>query len=133
MPCFKITEDDNFISFMDIFPPRFNGKITMPVVLISSKKHLGSNVFEDLNEKEYVSFSRFIRKIAKVIQKALDPERVCLVFEGMEIDHLHAKLYPISKRNYPGYLSTRKSSNNKSVRASDKYLKDQADRIKKKL
>ena len=52
LPSYKIHENTNYITFMDIYPPTFNGKITMPVVHVITKKHLGSNVFEDLNEKE---------------------------------------------------------------------------------
>jgi histidine triad (HIT) family protein len=122
-PAFLIHEDNTHMAFMDLFPPTFNGKITMPTVLVITKKHLGSDVFEDVSDQEYADLMRYIRMIAKATRRGLKPRRVCMVFEGMEIDHLHAKLYPIFLDSYPGYLSTEKSLGNKDVRASDAVLK----------
>ena len=133
IPCIKIHEEESFISFMDIFPPTYDGEITMPTVLITTKKHLGSNVFEDLSEEEYNSLLNYTRKISKAIQKGLNPLRVCLVFEGIEIDHIHSKLYPIFSSSYPGYLSTEKSPGNKDVLAPKECLEEYASKIKKYL
>ncbi len=130
LPCHKIEEDGEHIAFMDIFPPTFNGKITMPVILIATKKHLGSNVFEDLNEEEYIRLLAFTRRIARAVQKGLHPYRVCMVFEGLEINHIHPKLYPIFADTYHGYLSTKKGPNNEDIRASDEVLAKIAEKIK---
>jgi diadenosine tetraphosphate (Ap4A) HIT family hydrolase len=118
---------------MDIFPPTFDGKITMPVVLVCTKKHLGSDVFENLSDEEYSKLLAYVRKIAKATKCALNPERVCLVFEGMEIDHIHAKLYPIFKESYPGWLSTKKSLNNENIKALDELLSNYAAKIREQL
>lgn len=133
IPACIIHEDTQFVTFMDIYPPTVNGKITMPVVIVITKEHFGSNAFEDLADGEYISLLEYTRKIAKAIQRALNPMRVCLVFEGMEIDHVHSKLYPIFKDGYPGYLSTEKGSNNEATRASDQELQRIADLIKQKV
>ena len=130
LPCHKIEEDGEFMAFMDIFPPTFNGKIIMPVVIITTKKHLGSNVFEDLDEDEYRRLLAFTRRIAKAIQRGLHPYRVCMVFEGLEINHIHPKLYPIFADTYPGYLSTEKGQGNKDIRAPDNVLSEFAKKIK---
>ncbi len=130
LPSFKIHEDKNYISFMDISPPTFNGKITMPTVVIATKKHIGSNLFEDLNEQEYTNLLKYTRKIARAIQKGLNPTRVCLVFEGMEINHIHPKLYAVFSESYPNYLSTEKGLNNKGTLAPKEVLQNLADKIK---
>jgi len=75
----------------------------------------------------------FTRKIAKAVQRGLNPNRVCLVFEGLEINHIHPKLYPIFADSYPGFLSTEKGINNAETRASDDILKNFAEKIKKAL
>lgn len=132
-PCILINETDRHMAIMDIFPPTFNDKITMPSVLVITKKHLGSNIFEDLDEEEYAALLKYTRKIAQAIQTGLKPKRVCLVFEGMEINHIHAKLYPIFLDSYPGFLSTEKSRGNKDILAPRAVLEDYANLIKKEL
>jgi len=133
IPAVKIDENEKYIAFMDIFPPTFDGRIIMPVVLVATKKHLKSNIFEDLDYEEYNSLLKYTRKIAKAIQKGLNPERVCMILEGMEIDHIHPKLYPIFLDSYPGYLSTIKSPGNKDVMAPEEKLKEFAKKIKEQL
>lgn len=132
LPHHLIDEDKKHMAFMDIFPPTFDGEITMPVVLIITKKHLGSNVFEDLNDEEYEELLKYTRKIAKSIQKGINPIRVCMVFEGLEINHIHTKLYPIFTDYYPGYLSTKKGPNNEDIKAPDEYLRSITRKIKGK-
>ena len=133
LPIYKIHEDNNYISFMDIYPPTFNGKITMPVIIITTKKHLGSNLFEDLSDKEYSELLKYTKRIAKAVQKGLNPTRVCLIFEGMEINHIHPKLYAVFSDSYPDYLSTEKSPGNKGILAPKEILQEYADKIKKAL
>jgi|SRR3989344_3005503 len=133
IPCYLINDDEKHIAFMDIFPPTFEENITMPVVLVITKKHLGSNVFEDLNIKEYEELLKYTRKIARAIQKSINPLRVCMVFEGLEINHIHTKLYPISLDYYPGYLSTKKGPNNEDTKAPDEYLIKISEKIRNTL
>ena len=124
-----IDEEKDFMAFMDIYPPTFNGIVTSPNVLVITKKHYKSNAFEDLDENVYSEVMEYARKIAKKIQKSLKPLRVCMVVEGMEIEHFHIKLYPIFRQHYPGYLSTEKGKDNKGTFADKDYL----DRIAKKI
>lgn len=123
LPSYKIMEDQYFLAFLDIFPPTFNGNITSPNIIIIPKKHYKSNIFEDLPENVYKKIMNFTRKVAKKVQKSIDPLRVCMVSEGLEIEHFHIKLYPIFKEFYPGYLSTIKGPKNKATKASEKDLK----------
>ena len=129
---YKIMEDENHLAFLDIFPPTFNGTITMPNVVIITKKHYKSNPFEDLPEKVYDKILSFSRKVARKIQKSIDPLRVCMVIEGMEIEHFHIKLYPIFKETYPGYLSTMKGPNNRATLANNVYLENMMKRMGEK-
>ena len=126
----KIHEDEKHFVFLDIYPPTFNGKITMPVFLVITKEHLKSNIFEDLDNKQYLNLLVYTRKIAKAVQKAINPARVCLVFEGMEINHIHAKLYAIFNETYPNYLSTKKSEDNNGIRADGKFLREIVEKVK---
>jgi diadenosine tetraphosphate (Ap4A) HIT family hydrolase len=61
------------------------------------------------------------KKVAKMIEGSLKPKRIFLVIEGMEINHIHIKLYPkykierkvpsqktdyIYDEKYYGYITT---------------------------
>jgi histidine triad (HIT) family protein len=132
-PCFKIHEDANHIAFMDIFPPIFQHKITMPVILVATKKHRKSDIFQNMKKDEYSLLMRYARKIARAVYVGLKPSRVCMVQEGMEVNHAHLKLYPIHKKTYPGYLSTKKSEENKAIMASKKDMESVLKKIRKVL
>lgn len=123
----------DYISFMDIYPPTFDNQITMPVVLVIPKNHYKSNVFEDMSKEKYIPFMNYIRRVARAIQRALNPDRVFLVFEGMEVDHVHAKLYAMYLNLYPLYLSTEKGFSNKLTKASRETLEELADKIRGQL
>lgn len=132
-PAYVIDETAEHMAIMDIFPPTFNGKITMPVILVITKQHLKSDVFEDLSDAQYTALLAYTKRIARAAKRALNAFRVCMVFEGVEIDHIHTKLYPLFKEYYPNYLSTEKSPGNKSIRADDRTLAAYAERVRNEL
>jgi len=127
---YKVYQGKEFIVFMDIFPPTFDDKITMPTVIIATRKHYGSNVFEDSPEKIFLKAMKLTRRVARAMQLALKPERVCLMTEGMEINHFHIKLYAVYKDFYQGYLSSIKGPENKTTQADKKWLKQTAKKIR---
>lgn len=121
-----IYEDNDFIVILDKFP----NKINRGQSLIIPKEHVSSYFataehknttyhYDDFYIKEGISIAK---NMALLIDKALGSMRTCLVLEGMEIDHLHFKLYPIYKETYPHYLTTKKDNDNKGIEASDEEL-----------
>ncbi|MBT3408938.1 HIT family protein [Candidatus Woesearchaeota archaeon] len=117
-------ENKNYLAVLDKFP-NVKGQ-----TLVFPKKHSGSYFF-DLNDNEYVELMLFSKKVGKKIDGKLNSVRTCLVLEGMEIDHVHVKLYPIHNvitnisdkivnlNDYPGYLDT-----NHGKEATNKELKN---------
>ncbi len=115
IPCYKIYEDDEFLAFLDIYP---NAKGQS---LVISKKHYDSYAF-DMPEEEYLKLMKATRKVAKLIDQNLGVKRTAMVMEGMGVNHVHIKLYPMhdlaekyeeiiaaEKRffeKYPGYITT---------------------------
>ncbi|MFH0711151.1 MAG: HIT family protein [Candidatus Aenigmatarchaeota archaeon] len=114
IPVHKIFEDDDHLVFLDIFPN------TKGVTLVITKKHYTSYAF-DLPDDVYSKLFLLAKKIGKILDKSLGSVRTFMVTEGMEISHIHIKLYPFYKiaRNvappeidhvqyteYPGYITT---------------------------
>ena len=88
IPSVKIWEDDNFVAILDVFPN------TRWMTLVLPKHHFGSDVF-DLDESLYTQYLLAVKKVQSFLKKWLWVRRVCMVMEGMWVDHAHIKLYPL--------------------------------------
>lgn len=111
----KIWEDGEFLAILDINPN------TKGMSLVMTKNHFDSYAFS-IPDDIYQKFMSASKKVAKLLQKALEVKRVAMVMEGMGINHAHIKLYPMhglekefkemwAKEkvffdNYPGYITT---------------------------
>ena len=137
IPSVKIWEDEENIAILDIKPN------TEGLTLVILKKHLSSDIFE-VDDEDYKKFLLSTKKVAKILEKGLNVKRVAMVVEGMEIDHLHTKLYPlhgldkkfekmIAKEQvyferYPAYITTLEGPEK-----SKEELEKTAEKIKKCL
>ena len=89
IPSYPIWQDKNFIAILDIFPA------TIGQTLVISKKHYGSD-FSHLPNQVLKDLSLASKKVAQLLNSAFtDVSRTCLILEGFDIDHIHAKLYPM--------------------------------------
>ena len=114
VPSWKVWEDENYLAFLTPWPS------TPGLTVVIPKKNPGAYVF-DVDDATIVGLMHASKKVAKLLEKAFDAQKVAVVFEGEGVAHLHAKLYPmhgdlakISKvphhlefyPTYPGYIST---------------------------
>jgi histidine triad (HIT) family protein len=88
LPSTKIFEDPNYIVIFDAFP-HVEGQ-----ALLISKNHIASN-FEELPEEVIVEAIKIASEVSKNLKKAFGALRVVQVTEGMEVDHMHIKLFPV--------------------------------------
>ena len=88
IPVVKIWEDEKHIAVLDLKPN------TEGMTLVITKNHYDSDIFE-MNIKEYSSLLEATKKVVKLLEKGLKVKRVAMVVEGMEINHVHVKLYPL--------------------------------------
>lgn len=114
MPSTKIYEDNDFLAILDAYPN------TKGQTLIIPKKHITSDIFDA--DFDYVHKALDIaKKVAEQLKQKLGPDRVALVSEGVFIEHMHLKLYPLynTAKNadadyepvyfdeFPGFLTTK--------------------------
>lgn len=92
VPCHKVWENEEFLAFLDI-EPKVEG---MTVVI--TKDHYDSHVFEMPDDK-YSGLFKAAKKVAGLLKK--DKDRVFMVVEGMDVNHVHIKLYPVNEDNNP--------------------------------
>lgn len=115
VPSAKIWEDKDFIAFLDIYPN------TEGMTLVMPKKHYSSYIF-DAPDSVVSKLMKAVKKVSKMLERAFETKRVAVVNEGMGVNHLHVKLYPLHGVNknfnpteskdqiffekYEGYVST---------------------------
>ncbi len=104
IPCYKIYEDENVFGFLDVFPSMKGQALVIP------KKHIAPWLF-DVDDEEYCKMMLAAKKVVKAVDKAMNPVKTGLVVEGLELDHVHIKIFPLSEdgfKNYPGTIEVSK-------------------------
>ena len=116
---------------------------TEGMTLVMTKKHYDSYAF-DMPDDVYKRLMIASKKVAKILEKGLKVQRVAMVMEGMGVNHIHIKLYPLHGldnkfkeiwaldkvyfKNYQGYLTTQTGP-----KKSSEELKKVANKIKSNL
>ena len=88
IPSVKIWEDEKHLAILDVNPN------TEGMTLVLTKKHHDSYAF-DMPDKDYIDLMLATKKVAKLLDKKLKVKRTALVMEGLGVNHMHNKLYPI--------------------------------------
>ena len=89
LPCHKILEDDNYLSFLDIRP------LTKGHTLVITKLEV-DYVF-DLEDHLLSGLLTFAKPIAKAIEKTIPCNRIGVSVVGLEVPHAHVHLIPINQ------------------------------------
>ncbi len=88
IPSYKIAEDDNFYSFLDINPNAKGHTLVIP------KKEV--NKIFDLDKDTYNDLMAFSYRVAKALEKSVPCKRVGMSVVGLEVPHVHVHLIPIN-------------------------------------
>ncbi len=88
IPSYKITETEDFLAFLDVFP------LMEGHVLVVPKKEI-DNIL-DLSPVLYTSLFSFTQKIGKAIEAAIPCKKVGIAVIGLEVPHAHIHLVPIN-------------------------------------
>ena len=87
IPCYKVTEDANYIAFLDINPNSKGHTLCVP------KKEV-DKIF-DLDVPTYMGLMEFSRKVAKVLEQTVSCKRIGMAVVGLEVPHVHVHLIPL--------------------------------------
>lgn len=117
IPAYIVLEDNDFIAFLD------NGPSVYGQTLVIPKLQKDSYVFK--HDSDFMNkYWEFVKKVALLLDEKLGTLRTILIFEGFEVNHLHAKLYPI--------LSLQEAENF-NPRGKIEFKKENADELIEKL
>ena len=86
IPCMKIYEDENFLSFVDIQP------LSIGHTLIIPKKHFAW--MQEANDKTIADIFKLSKKLMLAIKSALGCDYVQLSVIGKDVQHFHIHLIP---------------------------------------
>ncbi len=88
IPAYKITEDENFLAFLDVNPNAKGHTLCIP------KQEI--NKIFDLEEDQYAGLMKFSRKVAIALEKTVPCKRVGMAVIGLEVPHAHVHLIPLN-------------------------------------
>ncbi len=88
IPSYKIAEDENYFSFLDINPNAKGHALVIP------KKE--ENKIFDLDKEAYLGLMNFSYRVAKALEKTIPCERIGMSVIGLEVPHVHVHLIPIN-------------------------------------
>lgn len=91
IPCYKVAEDENFFAFLDINPVAKGHTLVIP------KKEV--DYIFDLDDETYAGLTRFAKRVAQAIEKAIPCKRVGVAVMGLEVPHTHIHLVPINRES----------------------------------
>lgn len=89
IPSYKLAEDENFYSFLDINPLKKGHALVIP------KKEV--DYIFDLDDETLAGLNLFAKKVAKGIRKVVPCKRIAIVVLGLEVPHAHIHLIPLDK------------------------------------
>lgn len=89
IPAYKITEDENYLAFLDVNPNAKGHTLCIP------KKEI-DKIF-DMEEEHYLGLMQFSRKVSKALEKAVPCKRVGMAVIGLEVPHAHVHLIPLNE------------------------------------
>ena len=88
IPSYKVTEDENYYAFLDIFPLAKGHTLVVP------KKEV--DYIFDLDDETYKGLWAFAKKVALGIESAVPCERVGVAVLGLDVPHAHIHLLPLN-------------------------------------
>ncbi len=87
IPSYKVSENETFFAFLDIFPQREGHTLVIPKI--------ETDRFFDLPEEYLSNILLFAQPIARAIEKAFPCNRCGIAVMGLEVPHAHLHLVPI--------------------------------------
>ncbi|HLP65819.1 HIT family protein [Flavobacterium sp.] len=89
IPCYKITEDDYFLAFLDVNPNAKGHTLCIP------KQEI--NKIFDIEDDLYLGLMAFSKKVAVALEKTVPCKRIGMAVIGLEVPHAHVHLIPLNE------------------------------------
>lgn len=117
IPAYKITEDENYLAFLDVNPNAKGHTLCVP-------KQEIDKIF-DMEEEQYLELMKFSRKVSKALEKTVACKRVGMAVIGLEVPHAHVHLIPLNEMDEMRFQN--------KVKLSKEEFEELAEKIKANL
>jgi histidine triad (HIT) family protein len=115
IPSYKITENEKFFAFLDIFPLREGHVLVVPKTEVDK--------LFDLPDEYLGEMLLFAKPIAHAIEKAFKCDRCGISVIGLEVPHAHLHLIPINSSNDLNFTQSKPKASEESLKkAQEKIL-----------
>ena len=101
IPCYKLSENEHFIAFLDISPLRKGHALVVPKIEVDK--------LFDVPDEYLSGLLTFAKPIAKAIEKAYPCDRVSILTVGLEVPHAHVHLIPMNRTEDMNLLNAKLS------------------------
>jgi histidine triad (HIT) family protein len=115
--CYKITENEDFIAFLDVNPNAKGHTLCVP-------KQEIDKIF-DMDDKHFLALMKFSKTIANALEKTIPCKRVGMAVIGLEVPHTHVHLIPLNQMDEIRF--------EKKVKFSNEEMQEIAHKIKENL
>lgn len=88
IPCYKIAENEQFLSFLDVNPVAVGHALVIP-------KQAVDYIF-DMDDEQLVAMHLFAKKIAKALKTVVPCKKIGVAVVGLEVPHAHIHLIPMN-------------------------------------
>lgn len=109
IPSYKITENDKFIAFLDVFPLRAGHVLVVPKIEVDKLFDLPADYLAEILQ--------FAQPIARAIEKSFDCKRCGISVVGIEVPHAHVHLIPINNANDLNFTQAKTSFSEGEMKA----------------
>ncbi|HQW07032.1 MAG TPA: HIT family protein [Flavobacteriales bacterium] len=99
IPCYKLAESADYISFLDVSPLREGHALVVPKLEVD---HLF-----DLEGAELTGILPFAKEVARKIKAVVPCTRIGISVVGLEVPHAHIHLIPIDRMSDMDFTRTR--------------------------
>jgi histidine triad (HIT) family protein len=99
IPCYKLAESADYISFLDVSPLREGHALVVPKLEVD---HLF-----DLEGAELTGILPFAKEVARKIKAVVPCTRIGISVVGLEVPHAHIHLIPIDRMSDMDFTHTR--------------------------
>jgi histidine triad (HIT) family protein len=89
IPCYRVTEDERFIAFLDVRPLVAGHTLVVP-------KQETDYIF-DLDDSTLADMMVFAKKVAKAMKEVIECRRIAVAVLGLEVPHAHIHLVPMTR------------------------------------
>ena len=116
IPCHKVTEDDDYLAFLDINPLQEGHTLIIP------KKEI--NYIFDVENDLHAGLWNFAKKVGKAIEKVVPCQRIGITVIGLEVPHAHIHLIPLKTMYDMDFRKPKLKFTNEELAAIAKKISD---------